>query len=232
MADIALKRAADHALPVERYREEDGPRGGAPLTEARNLRERCGHRTTRRLSRRFSRVKSAHLRSSSSGISSDFSTSFIARLAIAKRPKISSKRSSFACIAICTGSIAERSSRPGCTRLRPTWRRTSCGTGPAIRSCSFRRSRRIGTTRIDPSSSRTRVHVLTICTGNGHLRELVEASVARLPEHHWQVFVLRELEGKSYEEIAEITACNLGTVKSRLNRARTSFAEIIGPGLR
>jgi RNA polymerase sigma-70 factor (ECF subfamily) len=65
-----------------------------------------------------------------------------------------------------------------------------------------------------------------------HLREVVEASVARLPEHHRQVFVLRELEGKSYEEIAEITACNLGTVKSRLNRARNSFAEIIAPALR
>jgi RNA polymerase sigma-70 factor, ECF subfamily len=65
-----------------------------------------------------------------------------------------------------------------------------------------------------------------------HLRELVEESVAQLPEHHRQVFVLRELEGKSYEEIAEITACNLGTVKSRLNRARTSFADIIAPALR
>jgi RNA polymerase sigma-70 factor (ECF subfamily) len=65
-----------------------------------------------------------------------------------------------------------------------------------------------------------------------HLRALVEQSVAQLPEHHRQVFVLRELEGKSYEEIAEITACNLGTVKSRLNRARTSFADIIAPALR
>jgi RNA polymerase sigma-70 factor (ECF subfamily) len=65
-----------------------------------------------------------------------------------------------------------------------------------------------------------------------HLREIVEAAVARLPEHHRQVFVLRELEGKSYEEIAEITACNLGTVKSRLNRARTSFADIIAPALK
>jgi RNA polymerase sigma-70 factor (ECF subfamily) len=65
-----------------------------------------------------------------------------------------------------------------------------------------------------------------------HLRSLVEASVARLPEHHRQVFVLRELEGKSYEEIAEITNCNLGTVKSRLNRARNAFAQIIEPGLR
>jgi RNA polymerase sigma-70 factor (ECF subfamily) len=62
-----------------------------------------------------------------------------------------------------------------------------------------------------------------------HLRELVEETVAKLPEHHRQVFVLRELEGKSYEEIADITACNLGTVKSRLNRARTAFAAIIEP---
>jgi RNA polymerase sigma-70 factor (ECF subfamily) len=64
-----------------------------------------------------------------------------------------------------------------------------------------------------------------------HLRELVEASVDRLPAHHRQVFVLRELEGKSYEEIAEITSCNLGTVKSRLNRARNAFATIIEPFL-
>src|ERR671938_1063899 len=35
-----------------------------------------------------------------------------------------------------------------------------------------------------------------------HLRQLVEESVAKLPAHHRQVFVLRELEGKSYEEIA------------------------------
>jgi RNA polymerase sigma-70 factor (ECF subfamily) len=62
-----------------------------------------------------------------------------------------------------------------------------------------------------------------------HLRQLVEWAVEQLPEHHRVVFVLRELEGKTYEEIAEITACNLGTVKSRLNRARNRFAQIIGP---
>ena len=65
-----------------------------------------------------------------------------------------------------------------------------------------------------------------------HVKELVEQSVAQLPKHHREVFVLREIEGRSYEEIAEITHCNLGTVKSRLNRARNSFAEIIEPGLR
>lgn len=64
-----------------------------------------------------------------------------------------------------------------------------------------------------------------------HLKELVERAVAELPEHHRIVFVLRELEGKTYEEIAEITGCNLGTVKSRLNRARNNFARIIAPFL-
>ena len=63
------------------------------------------------------------------------------------------------------------------------------------------------------------------------LQGLIAASVATLPPHHREVFVLRELEGRSYEEIAEITKSNLGTVKSRLNRARTAFAAHIGPRL-
>jgi RNA polymerase sigma-70 factor, ECF subfamily len=62
-----------------------------------------------------------------------------------------------------------------------------------------------------------------------HLREMVEKAVEELPEHHRIVFVLREIEGKTYEEIADITGCNLGTVKSRLNRARNNFARIIEP---
>ncbi len=64
---------------------------------------------------------------------------------------------------------------------------------------------------------------------NRHLKDLVDSTVARLTPHHRTVFVLRELEGRSYEEIAEMTHCNLGTVKSRLNRARASFAEMIAP---
>ena len=62
-----------------------------------------------------------------------------------------------------------------------------------------------------------------------HLRAKVEEAVEQLPEHHRVVFVLREMEGKTYEEIADITGCNLGTVKSRLNRARNNFAHIIAP---
>jgi len=64
-----------------------------------------------------------------------------------------------------------------------------------------------------------------------HLKELVDATVERLPPHHREVFMLREVEGKSYEEIASISRCNLGTVKSRLNRVRQAFAELIEPQL-
>ncbi len=64
-----------------------------------------------------------------------------------------------------------------------------------------------------------------------HLRETVERAVEELPEHHRVVFVLREMEGKTYEEISEITGVTLGTVKSRLNRARNRFAQIIAPML-
>ena len=64
-----------------------------------------------------------------------------------------------------------------------------------------------------------------------HLKSQVDAAVDQLPEHHRTVFILREMEGKTYEEIAEITTTNLGTVKSRLNRARNNFAQLIAPVL-
>ena len=63
------------------------------------------------------------------------------------------------------------------------------------------------------------------------LKDLVKDTVEDLPEHHRLVFQLRELEGKSYEEISQITGVNLGTVKSRLHRARHSFAQRIQPRL-
>ena len=64
-----------------------------------------------------------------------------------------------------------------------------------------------------------------------HLKETIDRAVSQLPDHHRVVFVLRELEGKTYEEISDITGVNLGTVKSRLNRARNNFAQIIEPML-
>lgn len=59
------------------------------------------------------------------------------------------------------------------------------------------------------------------------LRDAVERAVEALPEHYRKVFELREREDRSYEEISEITGLKLGTVKSRLSRARSRFAELV-----
>ncbi len=61
------------------------------------------------------------------------------------------------------------------------------------------------------------------------MKELVDEVVKGLPRHHRLIFTLREMEGKSYREVAEILGVNLGTVKSRLHRARTAFAQTIAP---
>jgi len=50
--------------------------------------------------------------------------------------------------------------------------------------------------------------------------EAVREAIASLPVDFREVVVLRELEGLSYKEISEVTAVPLGTVMSRLARAR------------
>lgn len=49
--------------------------------------------------------------------------------------------------------------------------------------------------------------------------------VDKLPEKYRTILVLREFEDLSYNEIAEVLQCNLGTVESRLFRARQRFKE-------
>ena len=51
-------------------------------------------------------------------------------------------------------------------------------------------------------------------------REVVKRAIATLPEKYRAPLVLRDVEGKSYDEIATILQTSEGTVKSRINRAR------------
>lgn len=55
--------------------------------------------------------------------------------------------------------------------------------------------------------------------------ERVRAAIASLSEDHRAVIVLRELEGYAYEEIATILDIPIGTVRSRLHRARWELHE-------
>ena len=52
-------------------------------------------------------------------------------------------------------------------------------------------------------------------------------SINELPEEYKTVITLRDIEGFSYQEIAEITECSLGTVKSRISRARGKLKELL-----
>ena len=59
--------------------------------------------------------------------------------------------------------------------------------------------------------------------------ETVNAAMEALPEELRTAIMLRELEGLSYEEIAEIMDCPIGTVRSRIFRAREAVAEKLKP---
>ena len=58
-------------------------------------------------------------------------------------------------------------------------------------------------------------------------REISEA-IQRLPEQQREILVLIGVMGVSYEDAADITGCAIGTVKSRLNRARLRLLEELG----
>jgi RNA polymerase sigma-70 factor (ECF subfamily) len=64
---------------------------------------------------------------------------------------------------------------------------------------------------------------------HGETRARVEAALGQVPEVFRTVVILREIEGFTYEEIAEILGVNLGTVKSRLTRGRAALREVLAP---
>ena len=68
-------------------------------------------------------------------------------------------------------------------------------------------------------------------TLNRELDEVIKESINELPDQFRIVIVLRELQGLAYDEIAEITKTNTGTVKSRLARARAKLQDKIKPYL-
>ncbi len=59
------------------------------------------------------------------------------------------------------------------------------------------------------------------------LRRVVESAIASLPDELRTAIVLRELDGMSYEEIAQAMNCPIGTVRSRIFRAREAIDQAI-----
>jgi RNA polymerase sigma-70 factor (ECF subfamily) len=63
------------------------------------------------------------------------------------------------------------------------------------------------------------------------IAEAVNKAVEALPDELRTAITLREIEGLSYEEIAQMMDCPIGTVRSRIFRAREAIAEKIRPML-
>lgn len=64
---------------------------------------------------------------------------------------------------------------------------------------------------------------------NKQIAQTVNDTIANLPEELRTAITLRELEGMSYEEIADIMQCPIGTVRSRIFRARETIAAKLRP---
>jgi RNA polymerase sigma-70 factor (ECF subfamily) len=61
------------------------------------------------------------------------------------------------------------------------------------------------------------------------LQEALSQAIAALPEELRSAFLLREYDGLSYEDIARILECPIGTVRSRIFRARDAVDRHLGP---
>ena len=61
---------------------------------------------------------------------------------------------------------------------------------------------------------------------HAELREAIEQAIEQLDDHHRLPFVMREVEDRTYEEISDAIGVPVGTVKSRLFRARTAVQNV------
>jgi len=81
--------------------------------------------------------------------------------------------------------------------------------------------------RSEPSTDETPESVLAA----KEIGQAVNAALEALPDDLRQALSLREMDGLSYEEIAEVMNCPLGTVRSRIFRAREAVSAKIKPML-
>ena len=99
------------------------------------------------------------------------------------------------------------------------------------------RSRRPANQDIDVADAEHTSYAAGLCDSDtpesnllaDEIRNEVTAVIRKLPPDLRQAIILREFEGLSYEEIAEVMNCPIGTVRSRIFRARESIDSVVKP---
>jgi len=94
----------------------------------------------------------------------------------------------------------------------------------------LRRRKRVSFVDISDFSNRLEAPEERI-DNSSKIKAVIDKAVQKLPQKYRQAFVLRDLDNMSYEEIAQVLSVPLGTVKSRVNRARNMLKSMLKPNM-
>lgn len=91
----------------------------------------------------------------------------------------------------------------------------------------FRRRKRAATLSIDNCPISIMSNLVDNCAKDIEMREVIQEALLKLPHEQRTIITLREYNNLTYDEIAKVIGCSIGTVRSRLNRGRIKLRNIL-----